>query len=72
VKTLRRLTRNGHSTHVAIESRLLEFLRWRAGDYVVVELTERGTLEIRHAVGTDLRAVAPARVQDGLPLEATR
>lgn len=51
---------------------MLEFLRWRAGDYVVVELTERGTLEIRHAVGTDLRAVAPARVQDGLPLEATR
>jgi antitoxin component of MazEF toxin-antitoxin module len=72
MKTIRRLVRNGNSTQVTIEQRFLEFLRWRQGDYVVVELTERNTLEVRPAMGSDLRATAPTAAPEPRVLESTR
>lgn len=72
MKTLRRLARSGNSSHVVIERRLLDFMRWRPGDWLIVELTERGTLEVRPATGADLRAVSPAPIREGLPLEGVR
>jgi len=72
MKTLRRLVRNGNSTQVTIEQRFLDFLRWRQGDYMIVELTERNTLEVRPAMGADLRSTSPKAAENTLPLEATR
>lgn len=71
MKTLVKLSRNGHATQITITRRLMDFMRWRAGDYVTVELTERGTLEVRLATVVDLRAdapqpaPAPALLEDG-------
>ncbi len=72
MKNIRRLIRNGNSTQVTIEARLLEFLRWRAGDYVTVELTERGTLEVRPATTVDMRAEAPRRPMQPVLVEDAR
>jgi len=69
MKKIVRLTRNGHATHVNIPRQLLDFMRWRAGDYIVVELTERNTLEVRQASGVDLRAESPRPAPAPLPLE---
>lgn len=56
MKELRRLTRNGNSTHVAMPAAFLEHLGWRAGEPIVVELTAAGTVEIRRPTIADLRA----------------
>jgi antitoxin component of MazEF toxin-antitoxin module len=42
----RQLVRNGNSSQVCIPRRMLDALRWQAGDPVLVALTERGTIEI--------------------------
>lgn len=54
--TKRNLVRNGNSTHVAIPPRVLEYLRWRAGDTLVVEVVDTDKLVIRMARVEDLRA----------------
>lgn len=54
MKFIRQLTRNGNSTQVTMPKDLLMYLRWFTGDAVVVELTERGTVEVRRATADDL------------------
>ncbi len=56
MKSLRRIVRNGNSSHVSIPRDVLEYLRWRAGDPLIVEVTERMTLEVRPPNVTDLRS----------------
>jgi antitoxin component of MazEF toxin-antitoxin module len=55
MKWVRRLTRNGHSNSVSLPAQLLDHLRFRGGDNLLVELTERGTIEIRQVTQADLR-----------------
>jgi antitoxin component of MazEF toxin-antitoxin module len=55
VKVLRQLVRNGNSTQVSIPQRMLDVLRWRKGDGMILELTERNTVEVRPATAADLR-----------------
>ena len=64
MKVLRRLVRNGSSTHVSIPPRVMDFLRWRLGDPLVVEVTERMTLEIRPPRIDDLRTPGQPMVLD--------
>lgn len=54
VKFIRQLVRNGNSTQVTMPRDLLLFLRWQTGDGVVVELTERGSIEIRRVTPNDM------------------
>lgn len=56
MKELRRLCKNGNALSICISRRLLEHLRWRGGDGIVVELTERNTLELRPPTPADMRA----------------
>lgn len=58
MKELRRIVRNGNSTQVSIPRRMLEYLGWRAGEPIVIELTECQTIEIRRPVISDLRSPA--------------
>lgn len=61
MKYIRQLVKNGHSTQVTIPKDLLLYLRWFCGDAIVVELTQRGNVEIRRATARDLtnERVAP-------------
>lgn len=54
-----KITRNGNASTVTIPRRMLDFLRWRAGDTVTVELTVRRTIEVRETTMLDLREGAP-------------
>jgi antitoxin component of MazEF toxin-antitoxin module len=59
VQELCKLVRNGNSTHVALTKRVLEFLGWRCGDPVVVEVCVDRTVRVRRPTMDDLR-VGPA------------
>lgn len=56
MKVIRRLSKRGHSVHLSLPPQMLNFLRWRCGDGVVVEVTSRRTLEVRLPEEMDLRA----------------
>jgi antitoxin component of MazEF toxin-antitoxin module len=56
----RQLVKNGNSTQCTIPRRMLDALRWRTGDPVLVELTERGTIEIQREV---IRGPQPTKLQ---------
>lgn len=60
----RRLSRNGHSNIVSLPAQLLNHLRWRGGDQLVIELTERDSLEIRRARPEDYQTmkISPMRL----------
>ncbi|MGH9411322.1 MAG: hypothetical protein ACRD1V_17950 [Vicinamibacterales bacterium] len=57
MRELRRISRHGNSLHVSMAPRMIDYLRLRPGDLVVVEVTLRGTLEIRRAVPEDMNAL---------------
>jgi antitoxin component of MazEF toxin-antitoxin module len=54
MRYIRQLVRNGNSTQVTMPKDLLLYLRWCCGDAVAVELTARGTVEVRRATPQDL------------------
>lgn len=58
MKELRRLVRNGGSTQISIPVAMLDHLRWSAGNPIVVEVTECGTIELRLPTIADLRTAA--------------
>lgn len=55
MKHLRKLVRNGHSTQLTIPIGMLDHLRWRAGEPIVLELTAADTIEVRRPTIADLR-----------------
>lgn len=59
---MRRIVRNGNSTHVSLPQQLLDRLRWRPGDVVIVEEVDVDRISVRRARVGDLMA-------PGLPLE---
>lgn len=56
MKFIRRLVRNGKSMHVSLHPRLIDHLRWRMGDGLVVELTLRDEVLVRRATAADMNA----------------
>lgn len=63
----RLIVRNGHSTHVSLPPKMLEYLRWRPGDFVVLEVIDVNKLVVRQATLSDLRAPGlPAPAQPEL------
>jgi len=66
MKELRRIVRNGNSTQVSIPRRMLEYLGWRPGEPIVIELTECGSIEIRRPVISDLRSPAKGMNLDNI------
>lgn len=72
MKVLRKLAKHGNAHHVAIPPQAIDFLRWRSGDQLVVEVRDRREL-IVHLPFTadDLRAPGPSSTIDAsLPDEA--
>jgi antitoxin component of MazEF toxin-antitoxin module len=53
LKITRKIVSNGNSSHVSLSPQILDFLRWRAGDTVVIE-----------AIDVDKIIVRPARLED--------
>jgi antitoxin component of MazEF toxin-antitoxin module len=56
MKFLRRIVRNGNSSQVSIPRNLMDYLRWREGDPIIVELTEDMAILVRTPNVTDLRS----------------
>ena len=65
----RQLVRNGNSTQVTVPRRMLDALRWQTGDPVLVELTERGTIEVRRefAAGPQPTKLQPMTLDSTIP-----
>lgn len=59
MKFLRKLAHRGESDHVAIPPQVIDFLRWRRGDMLVLEVLDRNQLIVRlPSTADDFRAPA--------------
>jgi antitoxin component of MazEF toxin-antitoxin module len=64
-----KLTRNGNATTVCIPRRMLDFLRWRAGDQIVIELKSIDEITVRRPRATDLNVPGTLGViENALPV----
>jgi antitoxin component of MazEF toxin-antitoxin module len=50
---IRRLTRKGHSAHVSLPTAILEFLRWRIGDAIAIEVVDSDRVVLRRMKASD-------------------
>jgi antitoxin component of MazEF toxin-antitoxin module len=65
MKFQRRLAKHGSSQHVSIPPQVIDFLRWRSGDGLILEVRDRRELIIHLPFTTDdLRAPAHAMTID--------
>ena len=55
MKVIRKLTRNGNSTTVSFHPAILDFMRWRPGDHLVLEVRSREEVVLRLPHDADLR-----------------
>jgi antitoxin component of MazEF toxin-antitoxin module len=60
LKALQKLSRHGNSTTVTIKGPMLRALGWLPGRYVLVELTEHGTVSVRPVTEGDITALQSA------------
>jgi antitoxin component of MazEF toxin-antitoxin module len=66
-----KLTRNGNSTTVCVPRRVLAALRWKAGDYVILEMIDTDTISVHPPRIADLRTAGVSGIIDGsLPAAA--
>jgi antitoxin component of MazEF toxin-antitoxin module len=72
MKVFCKLTRNGNATTICIPRRLLDHLRWRAGDPMIVELTDTDVVSIHPPRLVDLRASGVLRTLDNSLPEASK
>jgi len=72
MKFLRRLVRNGASMHVCLHPRLIDHLRWRIGDGLIVELTQRDEVLVRRATAADMNATIQPMTIDFAPASPPR
>lgn len=64
MKTRQRIVKNGNAAHVAIPKRLMEYLRWRTGQAIIVELTPMNTIELRVPTLADNATPGPPQLLD--------
>lgn len=69
MKIIRKLARNGNCTTVSLPNPLLDFLRWRCGDFVVIEAISRTEVRLRIPEDKDMRAPLPS-TRVAHPIEA--
>lgn len=72
VKYSNKLVRNGNSTQVTIPSRAIEWLQWRAGDPVILEVNADHSITVRQPREDDLRVAPAPGARLGLLPEFTR
>jgi len=65
-----KLTRNGNATYAVIPRRVLDFMRWRAGDPMILEVTAGNAVTVRPPTVMDLRTAGTIGVIDGSLPEA--
>lgn len=56
---LRKLVLRGHSYHVSLHPKMIDYLRWKVTDTLAVEVIDLDTVMIRRAQGRDLSVAAP-------------
>jgi antitoxin component of MazEF toxin-antitoxin module len=64
MKVIRRLSRHGGANHVCIPPAMSDFLRWRVGDALVVEVRDRNEILIRLPGLDDLKTQIPTMTID--------
>lgn len=67
MKVIRRLCRRGHSNHIAMPQQMVDALRLRVGDGILVELTDRLTIELRRVEPRDLTSADISSMNFNLP-----
>lgn len=65
MKFIRKLAKHGKSQHVSIPPQVIDFLRWRSGEPLLLEVRDRRSLTIRLPMeGGDLQASMPPMTID--------
>jgi antitoxin component of MazEF toxin-antitoxin module len=67
MKVIRRLCRRGNSFHVSMPPQMIDELRLKVRDGVVVELTDHHSIELRRVQPRDLNAVDIPALNFDLP-----
>ena len=67
-----KVTRNGNAAYVCIPRRVLDALRWRAGDAVILEMTDSDTIAVHPPRAADLRVAGVLGVLDASLPEGAR
>jgi antitoxin component of MazEF toxin-antitoxin module len=67
MKVIRRLTRRGNSFHVSIPPQIVDHLRWKITDGIVVEVTADDNLLMRRVTPADLGAASIQPMNLSLP-----
>lgn len=72
MKVALKLVRNGNATQVTIPRRVLDFMRWRAGDAMILEITGPTTITVHPPGPTDYRTAGNIGVIDNTLPEAAK
>lgn len=65
MRKLTKISQHGNSATITLPRALLSHLRWSTGHYVILELTERRTIEVRPPTEADISALqAPPRLPE--------
>jgi antitoxin component of MazEF toxin-antitoxin module len=51
---IRRLTRKGNSFHVSMPTAVIDFMRWRIGDGIALEVTDSDRIVLRRVKASDM------------------
>lgn len=72
MKVAVKITRNGNAAYVCIPRRVLDALRWRAGDPVILEMTDSDSIAVHPPRIADLRVAGVLGVLDPTMPEGMR
>jgi antitoxin component of MazEF toxin-antitoxin module len=67
MKAIRRLTRRGNSYHVSMPPQIVDYLRWKITDGIVVEVTADDKVLLRRVTPADLGSASIQPMNLDLP-----
>jgi len=72
MKAALKLTRNGNATTICIPRAVLRHMRWKAGDAMILEVTDSDTVSVRPPRVADLRTPGHLRMLESSLPEAAK
>ena len=72
MKIALKLTRNGNATTITIPRAVLRYMRWNAGDAMILEVTDVSTVSVHPPRAIDLRTPGALRTLESSLPEAAK
>lgn len=72
MKVIRRLSRRGNSCHVSVPPQMIDYMRWRISDAIVVEVRDADEIVMRRVRPADLVGTSVPPMNLELPPVSTK